>query len=322
MSGENKPVIVTGATGTVGTHLTQALIDAGWHPIRISRTTPNPIAGSVHFAVDLANSSNPLPYFGADVPVINCAAITKDGYDPTLEIDNLTITENALKLSAGPLIHVSSSSVYNLNKPSITVNETEATGNYAFLNSYSRSKWHTEQLVHAAARNAIILRPHAVYGPGDTTLLPRLQRSVRNSMLLLPGGGKAEHAMTSLTNLTTAIIAALTALTRHDNPFTGVTAVNITDADPVQLGAVIPELLNLLGTPAKIVPVPVSLALAAAYLTERNTPQGSEPRISRYAVRQLAHTRTYDLTLARTLLGYLPEPNSLLDCYRNLPNLP
>jgi len=301
-------VILAGATGTVGRPLVAALLKAGYELITVSRQAAN-LGSSAHWVLDLSKPDVILPVLPGAI-LINCAAITRDGFDPALEAANLTITTNALRLTNGPVVHLSSSSAYDLTKPSIHA-RPEPNQKPKFLNSYSASKWATEQVVAAQAqRAAIILRPHAVYGDGDSTLLPRLRSAVRSgNKLWLPSGGRAKHAMTSIENLVQAVLLAVARVSQPD--FTGQLTLNVTDANEVKLADAITAALHDLDKPLKIIGVPRPLAYLAAGWVELVTPSGVEPRISRYSVQQLGCERTYDLSETVKQLGFQPKPNSL-----------
>lgn len=298
-----KQVVITGVSGSLGSFLATDLLERGYKVVGISRTDPG-IEGLAHVAHDL---QTPLPAnranFGADWPVVNCAAVTRDGHSRQLEQANLAITQNALRLTYGPFVQISSSSVYDLTGPSVKVTEGQATGNYKFLNSYARSKFQTEQLVlEARPTEFVILRPHALIGPNDQTLGPRVRRAIRNGKLVLPGGGRAQHEFTSFANFSNAIRLSLEAMAGGAQPNRAINISNgigttIADAIASGLGADAPEVRS----------IPVGLAWNLARSAEAFTPAGREPRISRYQVAQLAFDRSYDLALARDLLGYLPE---------------
>ena len=278
----------------------------GYEVVGISRTDPE-IAGVRHIAHDLTerfafDPSAPLP-FSQSAAVVNCAAVTRDGNSRQLEQTNHSITLNALRLTGGPFVQVSTSSVYDLRGPSIRVEESAATGDYRFLNSYSRSKFATEKLVaEQAVGNFVILRPHALIGPTDQTLGPRVRRAIRNGKLYLPGAGEAKHQFTSFANFCEATHLALraidvgTTLNRAINVTNGV-ETSIRDAIAHGLGADSPEIKNL----------PLGLAWSLASLAEAFAAPNSEPRISRYQIAQLAFDRSYNLDAARELLGYAPK---------------
>lgn len=299
-------VVITGVSGSLGSFMAADFVRRGYEVVGISRTDPE-IAGVRHIAHDLTerlafDPSAPLP-FSQSAAVVNCAAVTRDGYSRQLEQTNHSITLNALRLTGGPFVQVSTSSVYDLRGPSIRVEESAATGDYGFLNSYSRSKFATEKLVTTSATgDFVILRPHALIGPTDQTLGPRVRRAIRNGKLYLPGGGEAKHQFTSFANFCEATHLALSAmdagtkLNRAINVTNGV-ETSIRDAIAQGLGAENPEIKNL----------PLGLAWSLASLAEAFAAPNAEPRISRYQIAQLAFHRSYNLDAARELLGYAPQ---------------
>jgi len=299
-------VVITGVSGSLGSFMAADFVRRGYEVVGVSRTNPE-ISGVRHIAHDLLE---PLEFGSAlasslsqTAAVINCAAITRDGNSRQLEQANLEITQNALRLTLGPFVQVSTSSVYDLRGPSIRVEESAATGEYGFLNSYSRSKFACEKLVaEQAAGNFVILRPHALIGPTDQTLGPRVRRAIRNGRLYLPGAGEAKHQFTSFANFCEATHLALramdagTKLDRAINVTNGV-ETSIRDAIAQGLGPDNPEIKNL----------PIGLAWSLARVVETFAAPSAEPRISQYQVAQLAFDRSYNLDAARDLLGYAPK---------------
>src|SRR5690606_42067058 len=127
---------------------------------------------------------------------------------------NLTGTRNVLASFPGARFeHVRTPSVYDPFRPSVMVTEDEAPVR-RYLNAYGASKAAAERAV-LAAPGTIVLRPHAVYGPGDTTLLPRVLSAVRGPFLVAAGTGRQRVSPTSIPNL---LQASLLAATRTASP--------------------------------------------------------------------------------------------------------
>jgi nucleoside-diphosphate-sugar epimerase len=145
-----------------------------------------------------------------------------------------------------------------------------------------------------------------VYGPGDTTLLPRILAGVRRGRLALPNGGRVLHSLTHIDNLVAAVLAGL-------DPQAPAGAYNVADDAPVLLSEVLAEFLERRGVAARLVDLPYRTAYAlAGGLETAARVTGRRPRITRYAVSQLGLERTFDLTAARTHLNYRPTPTSLV----------
>jgi nucleoside-diphosphate-sugar epimerase len=78
------------------------------------------------------------------------------------------------------------------------------------LSPYVASKRGGEEVLRGAAQGIdwTILRPPAVYGPGDRELLPLLQW-MRRGLLFVPGGGNGRFSMIFIADLTEAILTWL-----------------------------------------------------------------------------------------------------------------
>lgn len=113
---------------------------------------------------------------------------------------NVNSLKNIQKISscAEYFIYISSSSVYqwiwwNIST-NVEINED------SLLNSYSYSKYKAEQYIRNNFKNKYIsiLRPRAIYGDGDTTLIPQVLKNSIFWYLLLPGNG---NTRTSISNI-------------------------------------------------------------------------------------------------------------------------
>lgn len=104
------------------------------------------------------------------------------------------------------MIYISSSSVY-MGKSGI-IDERVQISIDDLKNSYALSKYLAEVSLLDGISERIklsILRPRAVYGEGDTTLLPQILKHHILGNLILPWDGKVMTSMTSIENLTEAI---------------------------------------------------------------------------------------------------------------------
>ena len=147
-----------------------------------------------------------------------------------------------------------------------------------------------------------MLRPHAIYEPGDTTLLPRLLRAHRFGRLLAVGDGRNRVSLTHVDNLVAAIAAVLERPTAHG-------IFNVADSLDASLDELLCTILTALGRAPRIGYLPVAVAWPLAIFLERayraaNISQ--PPPLTRYLVSQLAREHTVDTSRAQQLLGYRP----------------
>ena len=275
-------VAVTGAAGFVGAAIARALAERH-EVVQLTRREWDITTGPIDGRADA---------------VVHCAALADDSA-PLGEamLVNRIGTRNVVNSFPGArIVHISTSSVYDAFTASVRVTE-DAPLPARFLSSYSESKAAAEAELPPGA---VVLRPHAVYGPGDRTLLPRVLAGIRGHRLVLPQGARVRHTLTHIDNLAAAAGLALT----------GPPGVyNVGDDTDVLLSAVLKEFLARRGRPdVAIRSVPYGAAFAAAGALERLS---RRPRLTRYAVSQVGLERTLDLTRAREQLGYSPGPTTL-----------
>jgi len=283
-------IAVTGASGFIGSAVCRGAVSAGWRVYGYGRRQWDLAAG-------------PLTDPPAVDVVVHTAATVSD-WTLTGPSDVDLLGNVLATFPHARLVHVSTSSVYDPSRPTVLATEDRAPV-AAYPTRYAAEKAAAERLL-AGRPETVILRPRAVYGPGDRTVLPRLLSAVRGGVLWLPGSGTHRQSFTHIDNMVAATLLACGAAA------SGV--FNITDAEPVILVDVLRELLAARGMRATIRHLPVApataLATAAAWayrLVRSPTP----PRLTRYALSQLTVERTLDITAARTVLRYTPAPTTL-----------
>lgn len=172
-----------------------------------------------------------------------------------------------------------------------------------FASIYSLTKKIGEDVVNNARGDleCVILRPKAMFGPGDTALLPRLITAARRGRLPQIGDGRNRVDLTYVENIVHALMLAMQSKQAIGNTYT------ITNDEHPLLWDVIRETLARLGLKTDLRSVPLGLALAAAGVMEAlSAVTGREPTLTRYSAAILARTQTYDISRAKRDLGYSP----------------
>ncbi|NUT97050.1 MAG: NAD-dependent epimerase/dehydratase family protein [Saccharothrix sp.] len=282
---------ITGATGFVGGAVRRAAEARGW---RVHAY------GSRDWDIAAGPLPDPPP---VDAVVHSAAAVTDWGSAERVRRVNVDGTRHVLASFPGArFVHMSSASVYDPFRPNVNAVESEAPVS-RYLTPYGTTKAEAERLL-LGRPDTVVLRPHAVYGPGDPTLLPRVLSAIRGRTLFLVGDGRARQSLTSIDNL---VQATLLACTGEPGVY------NVADAEPVGLEDALRSLLAERGLDVRIRHLPLKLAWPVAAATEtlfRLARTTTPPRLTRYAISHLAHERTLDTTAARTRLGYRPATTS------------
>ena len=213
------------------------------------------------------------------------------------------VIAGCLTHKVGRLIYVSSPSVVFRGGD---LHEAIETDSYPprYLAVYSLSKKLAEIKVHEAAScglATVTLRPKAIFGPGDTSLLPRLIAAARQGRLPQVGSGENRVDLTYVDNVVHALLLALAAPRAVGKTYT------ITNGEHVPLWPLIRTVLKRLGIDARLRPLPYWVVYAlAAGMELRATLFGREPLLTRYTTAILGRTQTYNISAARQGLGYAP----------------
>lgn len=310
-----KSVLVTGATGFLGSHVVQALIGRGDRVIATGRDAskaPQCSDSALTFIpADLANSEDVRRLSAAAGhinAVVHSAALSSPwGSRAAFYSANVAATENVVSLArakqARRFVHISTPSIYFRYQDQIDVRETDSLPRP--VNCYAETKRTAEELLSQRQDlEAFILRPRGLYGIGDTALLPRLIRAARRRPLPLLRGGQAVTDLTHIDDAVEAIIAALAARPSSAGIY------NISGGKPLRLAEVIDRACTRSGFSAQWRRTPVSVALAAARAMEwgcarlRGRP---EPPVTAYGVGVLAFSQTLNIDAALRELDWSPR---------------
>ncbi|MFW6085714.1 MAG: NAD-dependent epimerase/dehydratase family protein, partial [Myxococcota bacterium] len=215
-------VLVTGATGFVGAAVVRRYLDEG-HTVHVLARRPEAaqplVERGARLHVGSVGDPNEVVAAARDAEVVvHAAAVASHRAAPAaLAWVNVAGTENVLTAArhAGcrRLVHISCADVNLANQDRVQWNEDRQLDRSP-LDAHGRSKRLAEDLVLSASGHAIettALRPATLWGPGDTTTLPRLCREGLRGGIELAGGGGNLVSITYVDHLVDAVVAAAVA---------------------------------------------------------------------------------------------------------------
>jgi nucleoside-diphosphate-sugar epimerase len=205
------------------------------------------------------------------------------------------------------LLYVSTSAVFYREEHQYALTEDSPIGP-EFVNLYAETKYAGETLLNDYEGEHCVLRPRAVFGPGDTVLFPRVLEAARKGMLpVITGqGGPVMGDLVYIDTLTDYLLRAAMAPKLAES-------YNITNAQPVDLQALLHDVLRRLKLPAPSWKVKVGTAMKASVAMEwvwRTLKLRGEPPLTRFGVGVFAYSKTFDPS--RTLHD-LGQPSVALD---------
>lgn len=299
---------ITGATGFIGSHLVRTLSAAGHDVLATARTLNPPDRIKEYATYSSWNITTPPTNSPAmDVVIHTAAAVSFDDSRKTMEDVNVVGTQHVLSWAkhAQRRILISSSSVY----PTINSDheKIESDANIGTPGTwYGQTKRQAESLWLDGSRNGscYILRPHAVYGPGDRHLLPSLLRSLRRGALNIFGSGDQRYSITHVANLCQAVAGVL------DHTGSVPVVANIADEQPLALENIFTSILQSVGVDATISHIPRSYGVVlaeASVLLHRSLRRQNALLLTTDLVKRLSSPWVVSLQVAKTQLHYAPS---------------
>lgn len=306
-------ILVTGGTGFLGRHLAAALLERGEQVFLLGRNFAQVkdllARGALPVAADLRDNAAVQAACAGMELVFHVGALStpwsrRADFFATNVGGTEAVVAGCQAHQVRRLVYVSSPSVVFDGNDQIEASEQVGYPR-RFTSIYALTKKLGEDRVHAARAQGletVILRPKAIFGPGDQALLPRLIAAARQQRLPQIGNGRNLVDLTYVENVVHALLLAASAETANGKTYT------ITNDEHAPLWQVIREVLQRLGLRSQLRRVPLSMALGAASLMEaRAALIGVEPLLTRYSVLILARTQTYDISAAKRDLGYAPR---------------
>lgn len=290
--------------------MAQRLVDRGADVVSIQRGASSgvwqQVRGDIRDADAVARAVR-----GAEAVVHLAAKVSVTGPWDEFASTNVGGTENVVDAcrtyDVRRLVHVSSPSVAHVGDPLVGAG-AEPADPQRVRGHYARSKAIAEQAALAAADQGIAVvavRPHLVWGPGDTQLVGRIVERAASGRLVLIDGGTALIDTTYLENAADALVAALD----RAEDVSGEAFV-VSNGEPRTVAELLTRICRAAGVPEPTRSVPRALASGAGAVVERAwaaTGRDEEPPMTRFLAEQLSTAHWFDQRRTREALQWTPQ---------------
>jgi nucleoside-diphosphate-sugar epimerase len=250
---------------------------------------------------------------GCEVVIHGAARVGVVGAWQDFESVNVGGTLNVLDAANAQgvrrVVHVSTPSVGHSGASLVGVGAGAAvTGRRGAF--YAESKAIAELAALGASHEAlavVAVRPHLVWGPGDTQLVGRIVERARAGRLALIGTGAALVDTTYVDNAVDALVAAADSV-RPGAACAG-RAYVIANGEPRTVRELMQRICEAASVPFAPRRVPARVALGVGSLVERVWPRlrDDEPPITRFIAEQLGTAHWFDPRPAAADLGWVPR---------------
>jgi nucleoside-diphosphate-sugar epimerase len=313
-------VLVTGATSLIGRAVVTRLRDRG-DAVTVFQRRPSGLGAAEHLGDVTDPGAVTVAAAGAEAVVHLAGRVAMTGPWSSFEKTNVRGTHNVIdaarEAGVGRFVHVSSPSVAHggrslVGAPAGAADPDRARGHYA------KSKAQAELAALAADSPVfpvVAIRPHLIWGPGDTQLVGRIVSRARAGRLAIVGSGAALIDTTYIDNAADALIAAL-----DRAPALGGKAFVVSNGQPRPVRELLNRIVMAAGIEPPRIRVPYQVARTGGLVAERiwgRRGSDEDPPITSFLAEQLGTAHWFDQRETRRALGWEPAV-SLAEGFRRL----
>jgi nucleoside-diphosphate-sugar epimerase len=313
-------VLVTGATSLLGRGTVARLRERG-DEVSVFQRQPSGLGVAEHLGDVADRGAVAAGMVGAEavVHVAGRAAVTGAWalFDATNVRGTQNVVDAARHAGVGRVVHISSPSVAHSGQSLVGAPAGPADPNRA-RGFYARSKAQAELIALAAnssAMSVVAIRPHQIWGPGDTQLVGRIVDRARAGRLAIVGSGASLIDTTYIDNAADALVAAL-----DSAPAVGGKALVVTNGQPRPFREILNRIVLAAGLEPPRIKVPYRVARAGGLVVERiwdRRVTEDDPPLTSFLAEQVGTAHWFDQRETRRALNW--EPKVTLDeGYRRL----
>ncbi|CAB4681478.1 unannotated protein [freshwater metagenome] len=302
-------VLVTGATSMIGRKTAEELLRRG-HDVQIFQRGSSDLEVPV-FRGDIRDADAvQKAVSGCDVVIHAAAKVGLVGRISEFRDINVVGTQHvmsaAVAAGARGVVYVSSPSVSYSTTPVLGAVSPPARDDV--LGHYSQTKSVAERAVLADTRiAAVALRPHLVWGPGDTQLVGRIVERARQRRLALVNNGEAVVDSTYIDNVSDALAAAAERVGVQEN-LSG-RALVVSNGEPRTVASLVQSICSA----ANVSYAPRNIGLGAAVRLGKvieavyKLRPHAEPPLTAFTAYQLGISHWFDISETKELLQWTPR---------------
>lgn len=318
-----KRYLVTGGGGFVGKALCRELKRQGHYVLSLSRGAyPDLEAAGIHTKqVDISSDLDSWVglFEGIDGVFHTAAKVNMWGDYEDFYTTNVIGTRNVMaacrRSGVKRLVYTSSPSVIHTGENLRNVDESLEYPKH-FHAFYPQTKAQAEEEAlgadHHGVMQTVALRPHLIWGPNDTNLIPTILERARAGRLIRIGSGENMVDLTYIDDCVRAHILAMKALENTPDVVSG-KAYFISQGDPVNMWQWINQVLAVHG----LSPIKRALSTRVAYPLACAMEYGAKalslvgikvtPLLTRFLVSEMSTDHYFNIARAKRDLGYFPS---------------
>lgn len=307
-------VLVTGGRGLLGSAVVRELSARGHDVTSFQRSSAGYASDVREVLGDVTDAGAVAAVMAGQEGVVHLAARVSmvgpwDAFARVNVAGTRTVLDAAEAAGATRFVQVSSPSVAHAGEPLVGVGATAADPAGARGN-YARSKAEAElaALARDGAGFAVTaVRPHLVWGPGDTQLVGRIAQRARAGRLVLVDDGAALIDSTYVDNAAEAIAQALE---RCAEPRVHGCAFVVSNGEPRTVAELVGRIAIAAGAEPPRRHVPFAVARSAGAAIERawaRSGRDGEPPLTAFVAEQLATAHWFDQRETRRALDWRPR---------------